>query len=245
MTHTIALLNPRSASGKTTLAVNLAFSFALLELRTLYVDCTSLGVGSRMLMGSGMTPSVGVGDVMNGFVSTRGAIVAGRVAWLDVIPALTGEKEVASFLAFNPEKEKILALSLRKPREAYDVVIIDTPSGEGLFVKSALTASDSVLVPLHPAWDGNSQLKGAGHCVDEVRKSLNPDLKGMGLIYMGPSDPVPEEAGVQCVGRLPECDAIRRGMATGTPVALVDVMSPGAQAFLALAREMMASGMNL
>ena len=242
MTYTIALLNTRSASGKTTLAVNLAFSFALLEKRTLYVDCTSSGAGSRMLMGEGVAPSSGVVDVMSGLMSARGAIVRGLTPWLDVISASAGEKEADQLLAFNPEKEKVLALSLRKAGEGYDIVIFDTPSGEGLFMKSALTASDLALVPLHPSWNVNSQLKEAGHCVEEVLKCLNPDLQGMGLIYMGPSDPAPNEADMQFVGRLPDCDAIRKGMATGTPVALVDVMSSGAQAFLDLVREMMAAG---
>jgi chromosome partitioning protein len=242
VTYTIALLNTRSATGKTTLAVNLAFSFALLEKRTLYVDCTSSGVGSRMLTGDRVGHSSGVVDVMSGLVGARGAIVRGLTPWLDVMPTSAGEKEAEQFLAFNPEKEKVLALSLRKIGEGYDIVIFDTPSGEGLFVKSALTASDLALVPLHPSWDVNSQLKEAGHCVEEVLKSLNPDLQGMGLIYMGPSDPAPNEAGIQFVCRLPDCDAIRKGMATGTPVALVDVMSLGAQAFLDLVREMMAAG---
>jgi len=242
MTYTIALLNPRSASGKTTLAINLAFSFALLEMRTLFVDCTSSGAGSRMLTGGTPGSASGVSDVMSGLVSARGAIVPGPTPWLDVIPASGGEREAEDFLAFNPEKEKVLALSLRKTGEGYDIVIVDTPSGNGFFVKSALTAADLALVPLHPSWDGNSQLKEAGLCVEEVLTSLNPDLNGMGLIYMGPSDPAPDEDGMQFVGRLPDCDAIRKGMATGIPAALVDVMSPGAQAFLDLVREMKAAG---
>jgi len=238
MHHTIALLNPLGASGKTTLAVNLAFSFALLEIRTLYVDCTSSGAGSRVLMGKHKKIAWGVADVLSGLVGLRGATVPGCTPYLDVIPALSGEKEAEKFLAFNPEKEKVLGLSLRKPGEGYGRVIIDTPSGNGFFVKSALAASNMALVPLHPGWDRNSQLKEAGHCVDEVLKYLNPDLKGLGFVYMGPSDPVPDEAGMQFVGRLPDCNAIRKGMATGTPAALVDVMSPGAQACLDLAREM-------
>jgi len=86
------------------------------------------------------------------------------------------------------------------------------------------------LVPIHSGWDKNSQLKEAGHCVEEVLKCLNPNLKGLGVVYMETADPVLYETGMQFVGRLPDCDAIRKGMATGIPVALVDVMSPGAQA---------------
>ncbi|WP_300670234.1 ParA family protein [Desulfoluna sp.] len=239
MNLTIALLNPLAASGKTTLAINLAFSFALLEKRTLYVDCTSSGVGSQMLMGEGISPSCGVADVVSGCVSPRGAIVSGLTAYLDVIPASAGEKEAEAFLVFNPEKERVLNLSLRKPGRGYDIVIIDTPSGNGFFVKSALIASDLALVPLHPGWNGNSQLKEAGYCVEEVLKCVNPGLKGVGLVYMGPSAPALDETRMQFVGRLPDCDTIRKGMAIGTPAALVDVMSPGAQAFLDLAREML------
>lgn len=238
MYHTIALLNPLGASGKTTLAVNLAFSYALLEMRTLFVDCTSSGAGSRMMMEEEQRPVWGVADVISGIVGLRGAVVPGRTPYLDVLPALSGEKEAEKWLALNPEKEKVLALSLRKPGEGYDRVIIDTPSGNGFYVKSALAASDLALVPLYPGWDQNSQLKEAQDCVDEVLKCLNPDLKGLGFVSMGPSDPVPGDAGRQFVGRLPDCDAVRKGMATDTPVALVDVMSPGAQAFLDLAREM-------
>lgn len=238
MNLTLSLLNPLAASGKTTLAVNLAFSFALLEKRTLFVDCTSSGAGSRMLTEPGACASRGVGDVVSGLVGARGAIVPGLIPDLEVMPASTGEKEVEDFLAFNPEKEKVLALSLRKPGEAYDVVIIDTASGGGFFSKSALAASDLALVPLHPGRDGNSQLKEVAYCVEEELKCFHPPLTGTGLVYWGPSDLALDDAGMRFVGRLPECDAIRTGMAMGTPAAMVDVMSPGAQAFLALALEM-------
>jgi chromosome partitioning protein len=197
-----------------------------------------------MLMGKGVSPSFGVADVLSGFVSPRGAIVSGLTPRLDVLPASASEKETESFLALNPEKERVLALSLRKPGKGYDFMIIDTPAGNGFFAKSALAAADMALIPLHPGWNENSQLKEAGHCVEEVLKCLNPGLKGMGLVYMGSSNWASDETCMQFVGRLPECDAIRKGMATGIPAALVDVMSPGAQAFLDLARELIEAGMN-
>ena len=238
MTYTLALLNPRSASGKTTLAVNLAFSMALLEKKTLYVDCTSSGAGSSLLVRGKGRVTYGVVDVLSGLVSPRGAIVPGRTPYLDVLAASDGEREAKEFLALNPEKERVLALSLRSFSAGYDAVIIDTPSGDGLFVKSALAASTLALVPLHPSWNVHSQLKEAKGCVEEIVKHLNPALKGIGLIYMGHQDLALNDSGMYFVGRLPDCDVIRKGMATGTPAALVDVMSPGAQAFLELAREM-------
>ena len=230
MSRTIALLNPGSASGKTTLAVNLATSLSLLEKRTLFIDCTSTGAGSRILMDE-ESSDFGVSDVMSGLVGARGAVVPGKNNWLDVMPASQGESDVETLLAHNPEKEKALSLSLRPLMPSYEFLIIDTPSGDGLFVQSALAASDGALVPIHPGWDVASQLKSATACADSVITGGHPRLKIMGLVCMGPAD----ESELSFMATLPRCDAIQKGMTAGEAAAYVDVFSQGARACLELA----------
>ncbi|MCG8471967.1 MAG: ParA family protein [Desulfobacterales bacterium] len=237
MPRIIALLNPRSATGKTTLAVNLAISFSLLEKKTLYVDCTSTGVGTRMVMDSNRSVSFGVAEVVSGMVGVKGALVAGKNRWIDLIPASAGEGETETLLAQNPDKERALFFSLRPLFQAYDQVVVDTPSGMGFFVRSALALATEVLIPLHPGWNVISQLKVAQECADDIRKEHNPALKMGGVVYMGEFNRIlPTD--IPCTGKLPHCDTLQKGMATGEPAAFLDIFSGGAQACLDLARSM-------
>lgn len=248
MARIIAVTNQKGGVGKTTTAVNLSASLAAAEKKTLLVDmdpqgnaCSGLGLDKDNL-------ETTVYQALLGDELASDVILRSALKHLDVLPAntdLTGaEIELVSMMA----REIRLKNLLDPLREAYDYIIIDCPPSLGLLTVNALTAADSVLVPLQCEFYAMEGLTQLMNTVGLIQQQLNPALQIHGILLTmydsrnNLSRQVQDEIRSHFSDKvfqvvIPRNVRLSEAPSHGLPALLYDAGSRGALAYLDLAKE--------
>ena len=253
MGQIITIANQKGGVGKTTTAVNLSASLAVAGRTCLLVDCdpqgnatTGLGIDRLELKG-------GLYDFILGSAIEEDVITKTFLSGLDLVGStmdlIGAEVEMAS----ADEREYRLRKRLMPLRGRYDHIFLDCPPSLGFLTLNALTAADSVLVPLqceYYALEGLSQLL---ETVRAVKGSLNTSLELVGILLTmydsrnNLSLQVAEEVREHFKDAvfktiIPRNVRLSEAPSHGQPVLLYDIKSSGAQSYLALARELLGRG---
>jgi chromosome partitioning protein len=254
MSRVIAIANQKGGVGKTTTAINLGASLAVAEQRTLIVDIDPQANASS---GLGIRPGEDLPTVYDILIERSPADQAVlrqvHFPYLDLIPSSRDLVGAEIELVEAQDRERILRRALEPVRDAYDFILIDCPPSLGLLTLNTLVAADSVLIPIQCefyALEGLSQLLNT---VRLVQKSLNPGLEIEGVLLtmydrrLNLSRQVAEEAREYFGDRvyrstIPRNVSLAEAPSFGQPIVQYDVLSVGAQGYLAVAREVIARG---
>lgn len=250
MGRVIAIASQKGGVGKTTTCINLGACLAQESRRVLLIDIDPQGNASSGLGVNGNDQKLTTYEVLIGQAEIKDVIQATALANLDLLPAgqrlSGGEVELVGMMA----RETRLRGCLEQVREEYDFVLIDSPPSLGLLTVNALTAADSVLIPLqceYLALEGLTQLIGS---VRLVQDHLNPSLRIEGVLLtmydarLNLSQQVADEAKKFFADRLytaviPRNVRLSEAPSFGKPIVLYDPHSSGAESYRELAREVL------
>ena len=249
MEHVISISNQKGGVGKTTTAVNLAASIAAGEKNCLLIDCDPQGNATTGLGVDPVALEQGIYDVLIGETPPEETITETPMPRLHLIgatPNLIGaEVEMASMKS----KEFRLRNAITNLRQRYDYIFLDCPPSLGFLTVNALTAADSVLVPLQCEYYALEGLSLLLNTAKAVQKRLNPVLRPPHILLTmhdrrnNLSLQVEDEARALFKERvfntvIPRNVRLSEAPSYGKPIILYDIGSKGAQSYLALAREL-------
>jgi len=248
MTRIIAFANQKGGVGKTTTAINIGASLAAVKRRVLLIDLDPQGNAGTGLGFVRAAHPQSVYPVIMGTAPVHENILSTAVAGLHIMPASAqlGGAEVE--LLDMENREYRLRDAISQIAGHYDYILLDCPPALGFLTLNALTTADSVVVPLQCeffALEGLQHLMGS---VTEIQKKWNPNLALLGVLLTmydrrnnlsrAIEDDVRRTFGDKVFKTMvPRNVRISEAPSHGVPALFYDFNSPGAQAYLRLATE--------
>ncbi len=178
----VSFANQKGGVGKTTTCINLAAYIAVMGKRVLVVDMDPQGNATSGLGVEKKQETATLYDAIDESVEILDVIKKTAIQNLDIVPATVDLAGAEIELVHMNNREHIVKNLLYKVKDQYDYILIDCPPSLGLLTVNALTASNSVAIPIQCeffALEGLSQLMNT---VKLVKKHLNPDLDVEGVI---------------------------------------------------------------
>jgi chromosome partitioning protein len=247
----LAWCSAKGGTAKSTSAINSAVALAKSGLRTLLVDLDPQANASLVMLQGQTAAAPSVAAVLLGEAEASAAVRATPTPGLDVLPSALDLADANLTLTSAIGRETRLRAALAGL--GYDVVVIDTPPTLSLLVVNALVAADDVLIPVEPSLFALQGLGSLQSAVDDVRRYLdNPRLRIGGILLTRTRrDRVSQDVEGQLRAAFPGLvfkatvpASVKVEEAHGRFMSVLDFAprSPGATAYLALAKEIIANG---
>lgn len=257
MAKIISISNQKGGVGKTTTAVNLSASLAALEKKVLLIDLDPQGNASQGLgyneiqdedvfeaLEAAEDPNAVTLDLMKGIIKPTG------LRYMNLIPSSPGLAGLEMTLVNAANRERRLQAVIDKIRNDYEYVIIDSPPSLSLLTINALTAADSVLIPVQCEYYAMQGLAELFNTIRLVQKNLNPKLQIEGALLtmydarLTLSKQVMDEV-KNCFSEkifktaIPRNVKLAESPSHGKPVIQYDIQSVGSKSYMSLAEELL------
>jgi len=246
----IAFSNQKGGVGKTTTCVNVATYMALMGKRILILDLDPQGNATTAVGIVKSKELKTIYDLIDGENAYDEVIQPTIIENLYIIPSTVDLAGAEVELISIPQREKVIKRILDEIKESYDFILIDCPPSLGLITVNALTAANSVIIPIQCEYFALEGLTQLMNTIRLIRHHLNPDLDIEGVVMTmkdkryNLTNQVSNEI-IKFFNKkvylttIPRNIRLAEAPSHGLPVALYDSTSKGAEAYLSLAEEIM------
>ena len=246
----IAFANQKGGVGKTTTCINVATYIALMGKKVLIVDADPQG-NATSAVGINKTKDLKtIYDLIDGESSYDDVIQPTIVDNLYIIPSTVDLSGAEVELIQIPQREKVIKRILDEIKESYDFILIDCPPSLGLITVNALTASDSIIVPIQCEFFALEGLTQLMNTIRLIKYHLNPnlDIEGVVMTMKDKRYNLTNQVSNEIIKffnkkvyltTIPRNVRLAEAPSHGLPVALYDANSKGAEAYLSLAEEIL------
>lgn len=250
MGRIIAIANQKGGVGKSTTAINLAACLAEKEQKVLIVDIDPQGNATSGLGVSKDDVENTIYQVMLGTISVDDAIQKDVFDNLDVLPSNVNLAGAEIELIDVENREYILKNILYDIKDRYDYIVLDCPPSLSMLTVNAMTAADTVLVPIQCEYYALEGLTQLIHTINLVKRKLNPELELEGVVFtmydartnlsLQVVENVKENLGQNIYKTIiPRNVRLAEAPSHGLPINIYDSKSAGAESYRLLAEEVM------